>query len=172
MQNTEINPNPTPIPEGELEAKVRSFKKGTFHLIRTSRALKLPNKFASHTIVKQSEYLVRFDLEYENLSSTQAKRALGAEKGGLNGVVPETEGESLFYVNVHTGKRLLRAYLVPNKKAKKQYVYDGEIVPEADLLAMGYAPSTLGIRKPKEGEDKPEQAPCVYLSLDSIVSLD
>ena len=171
MQNTETILTINPIPVGELEALVRSFKKGSFHKIETSRALKLPKKFADCSLIKQSAYMVRFSLNYENLASTIEKRANGAEKCGLNGLVPEVEGEFLFYYNPNTGKRFLRAYLVPETKATKRYVLNGEIVPEADLLDMGFAPSTLGIRKPKEGEEKPEQAPCVYIPLDSIIAL-
>ena len=171
MQNTEITLTPNPIPEGELEALVRSLKKGSFHKIETSRALKLPKKFADCSLYKQSAYMVRFALDYEHLASTIEKRANGAEKCGLNGLVPEVEGEHLFYYNPNTGKRFLRAYLVPETKATKRYVLNGVIVPEADLLTMGFAPSTLGIRKPKEGEEKPEQAPCVYIPLDSIIAL-
>lgn len=170
MPNTEIKKNP--IPEAELEALIRSFKKGTFHKIGTSRALKLPKKFADYSLIKESSYLVRFDVDYENLATTIEKRANGAEKGGLNGVVPETEGEFLFYLSVHSGKRLVRVYTVPHTKGNKRYLLNGEEVPEAELEAMGFAPSTLGIKKPKEGEEKPEQAPCLYLSLDSIVSLE
>lgn len=170
MPNTEIKQNH--IPEAELEALIRSFKKGTFHKIRTSRALKLPKKFADCTLVKESSYLVRFGVDYENLASTIEKRDNGAEKGGLNGVVPESEGEFVFYRNAHTGKRLVRVYTIPHAKGERRFLLNGEEVPEADLEAMGFAPSLLGVKKPKEGEEKPEQAPCLYLSLDSIVSLE
>ena len=170
MPNTEIKQNH--IPEAELEALIRSFKKGTFHKIGTSRALKLPKKFADCTLVKESSYLVRFGVDYENLASTMEKRDNGAEKGGLNGVVPEAEGEFVFYRNAHTGKRLVRVYPVPNVKGGRRFILNGEEVSEADLEAMGFAHSTLGVKKPKEGEGKPEQTPCLYLSLDSIVYLE
>lgn len=158
--------------EAQLEALVRGYRKGSFHRVETKRALRLPKKLADHCLVKECAYMVRFALVYGNIASVIEKRANGGEIGKLNGLVPEVEGENLFYLNPTTGKRYLRAYLVPETKATRKFILDGEEVPEADLEAMGFAPSVLGIRKPKEGEDKPEETPCVNLPLDSIVALD
>lgn len=164
MSNVEIKS------EAEAKAVIKGLKKGSIHHVWYERLARLPKKLEGNELIIRSSFLARFGCGYENLSSTEAKRALGAEKGGLSGMV--SEGDDIFYKSERTGKRCARAYPMPKAGwGKREFILNGEIVPKELLLEMGYAPSVLGIKTPKEGDIKEEQAPCMYLVLSQIKAI-
>lgn len=113
-----------------LRNKIKLVKKGTFSTMIWERPLKTKKAFAEDVITKRTAAVVRTGINYNNMTSTQEKRA--------SGVLPETpqplpwgEWEVYPYIIQHKGTRYLRAYLAKNKPTVQYFCNGVEVDKEA-----------------------------------------
>jgi hypothetical protein len=108
---------------GKLREVVMSKAKGQFANITWEKELKTL-KTVNAKVEKHSDAVVRFGVEYDNISKVQEKRELGilpSENSGL----PWGQYKEYPYFISHKGQDYLRVSLVPNNRIKSTYYIDG-----------------------------------------------
>ena len=99
------------------------------------RAAKTRKAFSDNIITKQSEGLVRFGVEYDNIKNVKEKR--------INGELPSTNNGLLWgtwkkypYIIKHKNNIYLRCTVIPNQHFKTAYKLNGVTIEKEVLEPM------------------------------------
>lgn len=119
----------------KIQKKIKERQKGVFTAMVWERPCKTKKAFNNEIIVKRSEGVVRFGIEYDNMKAVQQKRN--------EGILPEKNaglqwGEWLEYpyIITHKGNKYLRCATSQNNKIKTTYYKNGVKVPFEDVENM------------------------------------
>lgn len=138
-------------------------KKGHFIYVQTRKELECKD---GSVLVKESAYVCRYGIDYENLASTKAKRAenpIVASSAPKSAIV-HMDDDNILFRNKETGKWFVRFYK-GGKKAKTRWTRNGKPITLEEILA-------LNIIAPSKVKPSTTDTPCWFVPIENIVAIN
>lgn len=108
-------------------------RKGQFVKLNWRRSVRTAATFKHHSIQKETTVVCRTGIEYDNMKSTQEKRATGELPPVNQGLQWGTWKEYPFVIE-HNGQDYARIYAAVNSKPERRYYKDGEEINRKEYL--------------------------------------